>query len=192
MGFPNQGVGLPGKPLNATLTNRGTLPLGILKIATVGNYSQTNNCGAGLAAGASCTIAVKFVPVDSTMQFGNLAVVIKNQSVPLTTRLRGYGQVGHLSATKLTFASQPVGTTSPPKSVTLTNLGSTALTIAGIVAGGDFAQTNDCPSALAVQATCTIQVTFTPTQPGTRTGAVQITDSDFNSPQLIKLAGTGQ
>jgi hypothetical protein len=55
----------------------------------------------------------------------------------------------------------------------------------------DFAQTNNCGSVLAAAASCTINVTFTPTATGTRTGALWITDNAVGSPQAISLSGTG-
>src|SRR2546421_376632 len=91
----------------------------------------------------------------------------------------GYAQspIVTLSPTSLTFSSQQVGTTSSPQKVTLKNTGTAALTINSIAASGDFAQTNTCGSSVAINASCTITVTFTPTAEGTRTGSVSISDN---------------
>ena len=100
-----------------------------------------------------------------------------------------------LSSKSLDFGSVPVGQTSPPQAVTLQNTGSDDLSIASIIASGDFAQTNNCPSGsgtLAPSATCSVTVTFTPTKKGQRTGAVAITDNAPASPQKVKLSGVGQ
>lgn len=101
----------------------------------------------------------------------------------------------HLSTLRLSFAPQNVGTSSAAQSIVVANLGSGALTIAGItITGpnrGDFSQTNDCPIALASQATCTIQVTFTPTAVGSRAGTLALSDNLPGSPQSVSLAGTG-
>jgi len=73
---------------------------------------------------------------------------------------------------------------------------STSLTINGISITGanapDFAQTNNCGTALAGGATCTISVTFKPTASGPRKGALTISDLDPTSPQQVSLAGTGK
>jgi hypothetical protein len=45
---------------------------------------------------------------------------------------------------------------------------------------------------LAPKAKCKIAVTFTPTQTGTLTGDVTITDNAPNSPQQAPLTGTGK
>ena len=91
--------------------------------------------------------------------------------------------------TSLTFGSQSVGTTSSPQAVTLTNGGSNSVSISSISASGDFAQTNNCGSSLAANSSCTINVTFTPTTSGTRTGTLTVTDSAGT--QTVSLTGTG-
>ena len=92
----------------------------------------------------------------------------------------------------LVFTAQSLNTTSQPQTVTVTN-GDTAETISNIsISGanaGDFANTTTCGSSLAVGATCTITVTFTPTSPGIRKASVVITDSAPGSPHVINLTG---
>lgn len=96
-----------------------------------------------------------------------------------------------LSATSLVFPDQAVATTSTPQTITLTNAGDADLAITSIEITGDFAQTNTCGSAVAAGADCTIDVTFTPTVAGARTGAVTITDDAAGSSHVVQLAGTG-
>jgi len=103
----------------------------------------------------------------------------------------GTGPSASLSPTSLTFASQNVGTTGAAQAVTLTNSGPGALSITSIATSGDYAQTNNCGTSLAVNGTCTINVTFTPTVSGTRTGTLTVTDNATNSPQTASLTGTG-
>jgi len=111
-------------------------------------------------------------------------------------RLFGVGVSGSvgakvsLSNVYLNFGVQALNTTSAAHTVTLANTGDTTLTVSGITASGNFAQTNNCGS-LAVSATCTINGTFTPTATGALLGAVTIVDSAGGSPHVIRLAGTG-
>jgi hypothetical protein len=90
-----------------------------------------------------------------------------------------------LSPASLTFPGQTLATTSAAQTVTLTNTGTASLTLSSIAATGDFAQTNNCGTSVAVGAHCAISVTFKPTAVGTRTGAISIADKS------IKLTGTG-
>jgi hypothetical protein len=95
-----------------------------------------------------------------------------------------------LSGTSLSFAAQQVGTTSSAQHVTVTNAGNAAMNISSLISSGDFAQTNNCGTGLAAAASCTVNVTFTPTAAGTRTGSVTITDSAAGSPHSISLTGS--
>ena len=97
----------------------------------------------------------------------------------------------HFSSSNLTFGNQQINTTSAAQTVTLTNTGTATLNITGIVASGDYAQTNTCGTSVAAAANCTISVTFTPTATGTRTGAITITDNAAGSPHTVSLTGTG-
>jgi hypothetical protein len=96
-----------------------------------------------------------------------------------------------VSPASLTFGSQTVGTTSAAQTVTLSNTGSAALTITNIASSGDFAENNTCGSSLAAGENCTINVTFTPTASGTRTGSLSVTDNASGSPQSVSLTGSG-
>ncbi len=97
----------------------------------------------------------------------------------------------NLSSTALSFGTQKVGTTSKAQAVKLTNRGSGALLISTIATSGDYHQTNNCPTSLPANSTCTVSVTFTPAKVGNRPGAVTITDNAANSPQKVSLSGTG-
>ena len=103
-----------------------------------------------------------------------------------------------LSPTSLSFGNHQVNSTSAAQTVTLKNSGTAALTIKGIgLSGpnsGDFHQQNTCPSSsstLAAGASCTINVTFTPTAEGTRSASLAIADNASGSPQSVTLSGTG-
>lgn len=89
------------------------------------------------------------------------------------------------------LGTQTLNQTTASQSVTLTALNGDVTGLSVGTATGDFARTNNCASTLAANATCTIGITFTPTAPGARTGAVSITSSGSGSPQTLNLAGTG-
>jgi hypothetical protein len=99
------------------------------------------------------------------------------------------------SQSSLTFAAQPLGTTSSPQSVTLTNSGTGPLNVSSVAItgtnSGDFPLTNACPSALAVGANCQISVSFAPTANGPRSASLAVTDNAPGTPQIIPLSGSG-
>jgi 6-phosphogluconolactonase (cycloisomerase 2 family) len=103
-----------------------------------------------------------------------------------------FAQSAKLSVTSLTFAAQLIGTTSATQSTTLTNTDSTTpLAISNISFSGDYSETDDCGTNLVPLGACTIFVTFSPTVPGTISGAVTIYDNASNSLQAVSLSGKG-
>jgi hypothetical protein len=97
----------------------------------------------------------------------------------------------------LGFGSQTAGTTSASQSTTLTNSGTSPLTITAIALAGtnpaDFTESDNCVSAspLAENASCTITVKFAPAATASYSASVSITDNASNSPQTVPLTGTG-
>jgi hypothetical protein len=104
-----------------------------------------------------------------------------------------------VSPSSLSFAAQTQGTTSSAQSAVLTNNDVVSHTITSITISGanatDFTPTNNCPlspSTLAAGTSCTITVTFTPGDVGSRSAKVSVNDDANNSPQTLYLSGTGQ
>jgi hypothetical protein len=100
-----------------------------------------------------------------------------------------------INPTSVEFGNQMVNTTSAPRAVTVTNTGSTAQPVRGRVGGTpgqweNFASTNDCPTMLAVGASCTLNITFTPSATGRR-GASLTVDGTFEEEGFVNLGGTG-
>jgi len=190
-------LGTTTLPKAVTLSNVGSTTIGISSISIGGvnasEYGQTNNCGSSLAGGASCTISVSFTPSAEGAQPATLTVV--DGGGTQTASLTGTGTAVKFVPGGLNFGSQKVGTTGKAKTVTMTNLATTTLTITSIAVGGtnagDFAQTNNCGGSLAGGASCTITVTFTPTATGSRSGNITVKDSGVTSPQKVTLSGTG-
>jgi hypothetical protein len=199
LNFGNELVGTTSGPHQVTLSNPSGLALTISSIVVTGtnaaDFSQTNTCGTGLAIGGSCTITVTFKPTQTGPRTASVTITDNAAGSPQTISLSGTGFVSGPNATpsptSLTFATQFVGASSSAQSVTLTNYGKMVLSITSIAASGDFTQTNSCGSSLAAAASCTISVTFKPTQRGTRTGTLSITDNAPGSPQMVSLTGTG-
>jgi trimeric autotransporter adhesin len=101
------------------------------------------------------------------------------------------GPAAILSGTSLTFPAEIVGDTSPEQSVRLTNYGTDPLDISSIAPSSNFAETNNCSSALAAGAACTINATFTPGVAGNLNGTLSINDNAPGSPQMVALSGIG-
>ena len=190
--FGPQPPGSTSTAQTVTLTNTGNQKL-LFAIAVDANFAQTNNCGASLAAGSTCSIDVVFSPMTTGNITGNLTLRDTASGSPHTLSLAGEGgaPMASLAPSSLNFGSQLVATTSASQSATLSNTGTTQLTIYGITASGNFAQTNNCGSILNAGANCVINVTFTPTATATQSGSVNVADNASGSPQILSLTGTG-
>jgi hypothetical protein len=192
--FPAQAVGTSSSAQTVTLSNTGNVALSVTSITASGDFSQTNTCGASVAAGASCTLSVTFKPTAVGARTGAVTIADNASPATQTVSLTGTGVVApfvSLSPASLTFSAQAVGATSSAQSVTLTNTGNATLTITSITISGDFSQTNTCGSSLAASASCTLSVTFKPTAAGARTGAATIADNASPTTQTVSLTGTG-
>ncbi len=199
--FPSLTMGSVSTPQVAMLTNTGGAPLSISSIAIAyGNYLnfvQTNNCGTSLAPGASCAISATFTP-KSPAGFKTSTVTVVDAAGTQTLTLNGTSLAPALASTltpvgPLTFTSQVIGTVSAAQALTLSNTGANPLPISSIaIAFGNylnFVQTNNCGTSLAVGASCTINVTFTPkAAAGFKTSTV--TEVDAAGTHTVTLNGT--
>ena len=129
------------------------------------------------------------------MRTASVSITDNAPGSPQTIPLTGRGTFLKWAPRQMFMGDQPVGTSSAARTVTLTNAGTAPITLFSItLAGvnpGDFAQTNNCGSSLNPGASCTIQVTFTPTAVGGRLGNVAIRDNAFGGTHRVGLLGKG-
>lgn len=196
--FPIRTFGTVAQPKVVTLTNVGSTDLAISNVQVVGPaFSQTNNCGTSLAPGAACNFYVAFAPTTATALqawkglFGNLVIFDSDPASPQSVRLSGDATGVVALPASINFGSVALGTTSNAVAVTVTNHNTSLLTFGSITASAQFAETDNCTSGVAAGASCTINVTFTPTSSGTQNGLLTLNDNDVASPQKINLTGTG-
>ncbi|QMU70934.1 discoidin domain-containing protein [Streptacidiphilus sp. P02-A3a] len=89
--FAQQTVGSSSPTQTVSVTNGGSAAAAISKVATTGDFSQTNTCGSSLASGASCTVSVTFTPTATGNRTGSLTVASNDPASPLTVGLSGTG-----------------------------------------------------------------------------------------------------
>lgn len=199
--FGNQLVGTTSAPLTATLSNTGagSLTVSALPDPSAPFARSGGTCGAtpfSLAGGGSCTVEYTFAPTAAGAASGSVAIV--TSVGPVNLSLTGTGIQGTLviAPTTVGFGDVPVGNTSTPQSVTLSNSGSAALDVTALTAaaapftrtGGTCAATP--PITIAAGGSCTLTYTFSPTATG---AANQVLTVTANAPGsgTITLTGTG-
>ena len=103
-----------------------------------------------------------------------------------------------LTPASMAFGNVMLGQTSAPQAVTLENTGSADLVLGTLALSGanpgDFALGNDTCSSqtIAAAATCTFDVTLTPSATGPRAAQVDIPSNAPTNPDTVPLSGTGE
>jgi len=196
LNFGIQLLNTTSSPKTVALTNGGDATLDISSIVASGSFSETNNCGSSLLAGASCNISVTFKPTSTSTCAETGYLTVTDSGGMQTVRLSGIGTVVTLSVKSLNFGNQAVGTTSVAKMITLTNHATSrvvsiaAITISGLNSPA-FAQTHTCGTTLAAGASCTISVTFTPHSKGSKAATLNIWNNGGAAALKVSLSGNG-
>jgi hypothetical protein len=202
------GVTAPGTtsaPQSDTVTNCGNADLHISSVTSDSpDYNVTTDCPlapAGIAAGNSCKVTATYSPVD----FNSGHAVIQDDAAasPHQVGLLGFPKapvVSFVPGLSLTFPETPI-TTSDTLGMQI--IGSTIIaTVSSMTTTGDFTVSQNCLGALPPPHTipfppgligtpCNFTISFVPTNTGTRTGTLIVTDTALDSPQVIQLSGLG-
>jgi hypothetical protein len=128
----------------------------------------------------------------------NYVITYVNGTLTITGSVSQGTPIASVSPGCVSFGNVLVGTNCTNQPVTLTNIGTASLTIAGITITGpqaaDFSETNTCGTTLAAGASCTISVGFKPSTVGPETATLVITDNSnwvTGSTQTVGLIGAG-
>jgi hypothetical protein len=198
--FGDQAVGTKSDPEEVTVTSK--VPLSNLNIEVTGpnsddfshDFRETYN--RSMKAGERLTIKITFTPTGSGNRTGTLKISHDASGSPQTVSLTGTGVPPvTLSTDQLTFGNQAVGTTSAAQIVTFTNHCKVALSNVRVSITGwkhdDFKEAHTFGSSVRAGDTCTISITFTPTESVNRTGTLRIYYNASGSPHMVSLSGTG-
>jgi predicted dienelactone hydrolase len=95
LNFGKQIIHQKSSPQSFVLTNTGTSALSITGFtitgADPGDYSQSNDCGTSIGAGASCTISVVFTPANIGNRFATVTIADSSSDSPQQVGLSGIG-----------------------------------------------------------------------------------------------------
>jgi hypothetical protein len=164
-------------------------------------------CGAGIAAGASCTEGITFTPSAPPRAESATFNINDNASgSPQSVSLSGTGQASiSVAPSSINFGTVVVNTTSPSQTVIITNNTANPVTLNATAPfsltganptnfGASAIGSAPCTPGLniAVGASCTEGITFTPSAPpGALSATLDVNDSVAGSPQTVSLSGTG-
>ena len=149
------------------------------------NPSSGNTATIGLPSGTS----TRYVQLSFTGNTGWSAAQLSEFEV-----FPGGGTNGTAltaSPSGLSFGSVAVGSTSAAQTETVSNPGSSAVSVSSVSASGTFSQTNTCGGSIAAGGSCTVSVKFAPTTSAAASGALSVASSAPGSPLTVALSGTG-
>jgi hypothetical protein len=212
--FPSTLVNSTSAAQTLTLANSGGGQATGIGVTFAGPFSRPaggagGTCGATLNAGATCTINVVFTPTATGSATGtatiNASVAVFGSPVALSGTGAAPTYTATVSPSPLAFGNWATGTSSNPKSVTVTNTGNSPLTNGTFAFAGGTPQPfsrpggtsgGTCTATLAVGASCTIGVDFAPATAVafSRTLTVAYADSGTAATvtgSVVTLTGTG-
>ena len=197
-------VTLSPATVNAASSSTGTVTLSAPAPSGGATLTLASNDSSAAQVPASVTVPAGAASTTFTVSTGSVAT---STMVTITASYSGGTRTARLtinplqavialSPATLTFSAEPLQTTSPSQSVTVTNSGNAPATISSISINGanpaDFKTgSNNCGNSLAVGANCIISVTFAPGALGARAATLSIVDNAVQSPQIVNLSGTG-
>lgn len=186
-----------------TLSNIGPSPVGIKGFSTLkmpGPFTQSNNCPTQLSANASCQIKLLFTPNNMDVSMGGVVMMQLSVMADISVDGSPFSFSGTAVASTTTGTTTTGTTTtgtaagklvlSPPgplnfgkvligqpatKLLALTNVGSTTATISSVATlSAPFSLRSLCGTSLAPGATCTLVITYAPTDKDTATASASL------------------
>jgi hypothetical protein len=195
-------VGTPSAAQTLTVNAGGAALTGGITVAFPAGspFSRSGGtCGVGtLAAGNTCTIIVVFTPTTAAPASSTVTITSSRTIDGSPVTLTGTGQIPSFTASvtpsPLAFGNSATGVGSA-QTLTVTNTGNSAL------AGGTFTFSaatpftragGTCGATLALGATCTINVVFTPTASSPYNGSLAVAYTGATvTGSPVALTGTG-
>ncbi|HSW04328.1 choice-of-anchor D domain-containing protein [Aquabacterium sp.] len=203
--FGNQTLGSSATARSLALTNSGNAGLSLVSLQVSGPFSLIgHDCGASLAAKASCTLQIGFTPAGIGAASGTLSLVSNAAGSPHTVALAGAGVAAapqlawSPAVSSLAFGSGTVGAALTAQTLTLSNQGPGSATLTELrlsgAAAADFhlEGQGSCSAGTVLPAggTCTAVLGFVPGAVGPRSASLDVV-SNGNVPGSVALGGTG-
>jgi hypothetical protein len=183
--YPSTVVGQTAAAATYTIQNIGPAPTGVLSASFIGTgttqfaiVAATNGCGVSLSVNATCTLQVTFTPTTAGAKAATLVLTGApggTIGIPLT----GTGlQPAVLAVTPTTqdYGTVGVGLASPAVTYTVKNTGGTTTAPVALTSSdAAFVVSGSTCDVLALNQTCTFNVTFRPSAIATKSATLTAT-----------------
>jgi len=198
LSFGNVTVGQTSPTQTITVSNTGNAAATNMSYpAAPAKFIKSGTCGsATLNAGANCTVVFSYSPTAAASDNATYTITGGGASIPIS--LSGTGtapSAPSLSAapTSLAFGSVQVGSSSASQSLTISNTGGAAATSVSLLNSDlvEFVMSgNTCGSSLGAGASCSLNVTFTPSATGAKNATLTVSYSGGSS-VAVAMSGAG-
>ena len=163
-------------------------------------FTIADSCPATLLPNTICRIRIDYLAAQSASSDSStlaldhgLSVLLTGQTMPPAS-VTGTSINPNLSVSPATVTfTNPVTVTSvagTTQTVTIANSGVSAFALS-LSLIGDFTDVTNCGATLAGGQTCTIIVSFAPSQPGLRQGLLLVIAGAATTPNYVELSGAG-
>lgn len=194
MAFPDTAVNSVSPPQIVTVSNSGlSANVGITQVD--GDFGVTaTTCSGKLGTPngpPSCTLTVVFAPTLDGPRSGYLMLTLSSTSYYVLLSGTGVGTPSvNITPASVDFGTVGVGSLGGPQTVQITNSGTAALTLQSQTITDDFhIAANTCTATLAVQTSCALTLSFTPSTAGPHSGVLTLVDAVGT--HTVSLAGSG-
>ncbi|WP_394779842.1 choice-of-anchor D domain-containing protein [Undibacterium sp.] len=205
--FDDTQVGKSSAVHTTTLSNTGTEALKITSLllggAQPGDFVLGGTCAtnATVSPSGSCTVESAFKPAAAGARAASL-LLVTDAGAQFNLTLGGNGVAVVVTTPMLSitpqsfdFGAVTIGGTAPTKRFTLSNTGTSAVSLTSATFSGPFsgvADSSGCPAlpfVLQAGTSCDLVVQYTPTSAGTSNGNVIIQSSDAATKWTISFTG---
>ncbi|RKH96831.1 choice-of-anchor D domain-containing protein [Corallococcus sp. AB030] len=194
LSFARTEVGNNSKAVQVTIVNSGTDTLTLSTIAVAGPFSVVlPELPKELTPRDAFTMEVTFIPVEDGAATGVLRVFSNAPSSPTVVKLDGEGlqAVGRMASDVMEFGGQRLGGLSPPRELTLFNMGSESLNVTAVNVSGPFQVSGlNVGTSVPPLGNRTFQVSYKPTETTAENGVLEVQSNAPRAAQ-VTLRGTG-
>ncbi len=201
-------VGSTSATQTVSYANTGIAPITVSTVKLAGvdanDFTATSACdGVTLAPAATCNVLVSFSPSATGVRSASLVATHSGLNNPFTIPVSGVGGATGTPAISfvpraVSFAPLHTGAVSPVQTIQVSNAGGSStldvnrVELAGANAADFHLGAETCVGAngVAVGASCTVDVQFTPQTAGNRTATVVVTDNAPGHTHSITVSGT--
>ena len=183
------------------LSNNSAYPIAHTAVTLPGSspFALVDRCPSQLLAHTVCQLQINYLSAQSpsndsitlSLDQGLTVLVTGKTLLPPGTGGATVNPNLTVSPSSLNFPNAiPVtSVSSATQTVTVSNTGTAPIPLA-LSLSGDFAQATSCTATLAAHSTCTVVISFAPSQPGTRQGLLSVTAGAATTPAYVALSGT--